>query len=152
MLIKIVVVLLVITLNGDKMPLEKLKSAPEQIEINGRKYSLETYLWRDFMPISPPDGKPLKAIVRVTAVDHQPFPADLIVDQVWVINEGEVWEKALPKDDEQRQAEPYQLERLAIDGPKWKPGSLVDVVVRIIDRSGNSYLLKASKQKINRTS
>src|SRR5688572_4712805 len=99
MLIKTVIILLVLCLSGDKMSLEKLKAAPQQIEINGRQYTLETYLWRDFMPISPPDGKPMKAIVRVTAVDQKQFPDDLSVDHVWIVNEAEIWEKPLPPDD-----------------------------------------------------
>ncbi len=40
---------------------------------------------------------------------------------------------------------------VARNGPKWGPDIKVDVVVRIVDRAGNEYLLKASNQKIERT-
>ncbi len=43
----------------------KLSAVPEKIKINNKEYRLKTVLWRDFMPISPPDGKPLMAIVNI---------------------------------------------------------------------------------------
>jgi hypothetical protein len=129
-----------------------LISSPEQIEVDGRKYILETYLWRDFMPISPPDGKPLIALIRVTALDLMPFPATLDADRLWVINGQQVWEtefsnEELPENPNRR----HQLEKIARSGPKWGPGLYVDVVVRIVDYKNKEYLLRASKQYIGRT-
>ena len=44
------------------IPVEQLLGYPDTIYIEGRQVYLSTYMWRDFMPISPPDGKPLIAI------------------------------------------------------------------------------------------
>jgi len=135
---------------------EMLLSSPEQIEIEGRQYVLETYLWRDFMPVSPPDGKPLIALIWITAVDLLPFPGALDADRLWVVNDQQFWETEFS--DEERPADPnrkHQLEKIARDGPKWGPGIYVDVVVRIVyyKTAGHKkeYFLKASRQLIGRT-
>ena len=124
---------------------DTLLSAPEKIEINGRKYILETYLWRDFQPICPSDGEPLCGIIWVVAVDSQPFPDSVYANCVWVINGHDVWETS-----------PTELviynnkfEGCLHSGPKWGPNIYVDVVVRIIDSARNQeYLLRASNQYI----
>ena len=137
---------------GPKTTIETLLSTPEQIEIEGRMYILETYLWRDFMPISPPDGKPLIAIIWVTAIDSLRFPSSIEATKLWVISGEEIWETKFS--DEERPQLPHrehQLEKVARNGPKWGPGIYVDVVVRIIDESRNFYLLRASNQYISRT-
>jgi len=137
---------------GPKMPLETLLSAPEQIEIEGHMYILETYLWRDFMPIAPPNGNPLIALIRLTAIDSLPFPSSIDATKLWVINGGKIWETKFT--DEERPQYPnrkHQLEKVARNGPKWGPGIYVDVVVRIIDGRRDFYLLRASNQYITRT-
>jgi len=131
--------------------LNVLRTAPEHIEIDNREYVLETYLWRDFMPISPPDGKPLIAIAWITAVDSQPFPSSLDADLLWVINEDEIWKEKCSIKRELGARRQHQLEIIAREGPKWGPGIYVDVVVRIIDEENNIYLLRAEDQLIGRT-
>jgi len=151
-------VLILFLISGCKGPfspvptIEMLISSHEQIEVDGRKYILEAYLWRDFMPISPPDGKPLIALIWVTAVDLLPFPTTLDADRLWVINGQQVWEaefsnEELPENSDRK----HQLEKIARSGPKWGPGLYVDVVVRIVDCKNKEYLLRASKQYIGRT-
>ncbi len=123
--------------------------APGLVEVASREYTLETYLWRDFMPISPPDGKPLIAIARVTAVDPEPFPEDLDADKLYIIYGDEVW--VTDFSDESRPVLPdHQLDKVARDGPKWGPGVTVDVVVRLLG-GGETWLLRASDQMIERT-
>jgi len=134
------------------IPIDELLSAPEQIEIGGRKYVLETYLWRDFMPISPPDGEPLIALVWITATDSLEFPASVDGDRLWIVNGQEVWEtkfsdEELPEESHRK----HQLAKIARNGPKWGPGIQVDVVVRVIDGKNITYLLRASNQWIHRT-
>lgn len=127
-----------------------LLSAPETVEIDERQYVLETYLWRDFMPISPPEGKPLIASIRVTAKDEKAFPTTLKVDHLWVIKDTQqVWETDLS--DEAKQITANKLETVARNGPKWMPGTTVDVVIRLVDENNRSYLLRASQQPIVRT-
>lgn len=131
-------------------PMNTVLSAPSAVEIEGRQYVLETYLWRDFMPISPPGGKPLIASIRVSAKDRGAFPSSLEADRLWVIkDEGQVWETELA--GEGKQPTGNQLEKVARNGPKWEPGTKVDVVVRLVDRDNRTYLLRAPQQLISRT-
>lgn len=128
--------------------IKELLAFPEQVEINGRIYTLETYLWRNLMPGTDPDG-PLIALVWVTAVDLLQFPSNLDANRLWIINGQEVWETefstAIRLKDPNRK---HQLEKIARDGPKWGPDISVDVVVRIIDHNNGVYFLKASNQYI----
>lgn len=133
----------------EKPSLDDLVSAPETIAIEGRIFTLETYLWRDFMPGSGPVGRDLIALIWVTAVDRQPFPASVDADRLWVVFGKEIWETEFSR--EERPQEPYrlhQLEKIARNGPKWRPSVEVDVIVRIVHFSGK-YLLRASHQRIN---
>lgn len=134
------------------VPLEELLSAPLEIEAGGRIFTLETYLWRDFMPVSPPDGSDLRAVVRLTAVDLQPFPVELDADRLWVINGRIVWETAFSGENRPRDSlHLHQLEKFASGGPKWDTGIRVEVVVRVVTRAGLSFLLRATGQPVHRT-
>lgn len=134
------------------VPRQRLLEAPLQIEIDGRQYTLETYLWRDFMPPVNPVGSDLMAVVDITAVDKLPFPADIDSTKIYVVNGEEVWETGFAEElRPPDQAHLYQLREVARGGPKWDPGIQVEVVVRVIAGSGEAYLLRASKQTIHRT-
>jgi len=136
--------------SGPSIPIETLLSAPEQVEIDGRTYVLETCMWRDFMPFCPPDGKPLIAIIWVTAIDSLQFPSSVDADWLWVIKDKELWRTKFT--NEQRGSYyGYKLEKVARDGPRWGPKIQVDVAVRLVDRENKTYLLKASNQWIGRT-
>ncbi len=137
----------------DPLTLEMLLSAPEQIQIDARLYRLETYLWRDFMPPSHPDGEPLIALIWVTAIDQLPFPAKVDADKLWIINGQEVWETEFSDEEiPQNSNRMHQLVKIARDGPKWGPDIYVDVVVKVKNYNNfNSYLLRASNQYIGAT-
>lgn len=136
------------------VPLEKLLAAPEEISIEGRRMILKASLWRDFMPISPPGGKPLIAAVSIAAADLKEFPSSLAADRLWVIKDGnEVWESDFSDEPGRPKGpdEKHLLREIARDGPLWGPGIAVDVVVRILDKKGASHYLKAARQPIERT-
>ena len=130
--------------------LQNLEAAPEKITINNSEYTLETYLGRDFMPISPPDGKPLIAIVKIQSPGKTTVPSEIDATLMWVVKDKEIWETEFT--NEQRSTAGDTLEKLGHSGPKWGPGISVDVIVKVIDlKSGKDYLLKASNQDIHRT-
>ncbi len=129
---------------------DAIASAPELVEIASRDYTLETYLWRDFMPVSPPDGKPLIAKARVTAVDLEPFPVGLDADKLYVIYGDDVWVTEFSDELPPPNVADHQLHRIARDGPKWGPDVAVDVVVSLVG-GGGPWLLRASDQIILRT-
>jgi hypothetical protein len=125
--------------------------------INGRSYHLgtsspnEPMLWRDFMPISEPGGRPMAAFIRVVAEDGQPFQSDIVVDHVWVHGPS-VWE---PTFEVQTAAQTgiaqNQIAIIASGGPKWDPGIEAYIVVRL--RLGSStHLLRVDDVEVRRVS
>jgi hypothetical protein len=134
------------------IPLETLLSAPEQVTVGSRTFTLETYVWRDFMPGENSGGSDLMAVVLITADDLQPFPADLYSDRLWIIHGSEVWETGFsgesgPPD----QTHLHQLRQRADGGPKWETGGQVEVVVRLAGPHARGLLLRAPAQTISRT-
>jgi len=130
-----------------------LRAVPEEIEINGTEYTLETYLQRDFGPICPPDGQPLVALVKVKAPGETAISSKIDATRLWLVKGVEIWETELTDLTRPEYSTIGDtLEKIGRDGPKWEPEITVDVVVKIIDlESGESYLLKASNQYIHMT-
>ena len=134
-------------------PLEILLSAPKQVTIGSNHFTLETYLWRDFMPSTPsqPGGSPLMAVVKVTEVDSSNIPSYLDTQRMWVIYAADIWEAILHDDPAPLPDLSFMLNKVASGGPKWGPYIYTTVVVSIEDNRGRSYLLRASNQWIYRT-
>lgn len=128
---------------------QPLLDAPTQVHLDGHDLTLEAYLWRDFQSISPPDGKPLVAVLRVKTADGRPFPASVTADQVSVVYGDQVW--TAPAHQEQPSSQPAVLEVVARNGPRWGPDVTVDVVVRLRGPGGSEFLLRAANQPIHRT-
>ena len=129
--------------------LDVLLAAPDTVSLGGQEYALETYMWRDFMPISPANGRSLIAIIWVTETDSLSISQEINATTLFVINDDEVWETPFSEEDRPPTPE-YKLEKVARDGPKWGPNILVTVVVEI-EMDGSTYLLKASDQYIGAT-
>ena len=129
-----------------------LRLAPASASVGGRTYTLETYLWRDFMPGPEMSaaGRPLLASVTVSSTDRSAIPVDLRVDGMWVVNGEEVW-RATPREEQSRE-DPTKVVVMAREGPLWGPGINVDVVVRLRGSNGETVLLRAAAQPINRVS
>ena len=128
-----------------------LQTAPEIANIGDVSYALEAYLWRDFMPVSPPDGKSMIVLVRAIELDSEEFASDIEACCLWVINGHDIWTTRF-SDEGRPLRPPNELEKVARDGPKWGPGIWVDVVVGLRDGEGNLYLVRQSNQLIDRTS
>jgi hypothetical protein len=119
--------------------LSELRDAPTSITLVGEPFALTVYLYRDFMPSSPPDGRPLAAVVRL--------PHNLTtvsVDRIWVIFGDEVWSAGAER-------VPGTQDWVARDGPKWGPGVRVDVVARLQEGDGEGVLVRAANRVIQRT-
>lgn len=140
-----------------------LRNAPTEIVLDGKSLSLSTYLWRDFNP-GPgcgPDGSPLMVGLKIATSDKQAFPSGVRLDRAWVLFGEQIWEASdfrsqvkspsLNKDGWINCSASPVCEATAREGPKWGPGVLVDVVVRIIDKEGQHHLIQATGQDINAT-
>ena len=134
------------------IPVERLQTAPDTVVVEGRTLVLTTYMWRDFMPISPPGGKPLIVIAYITAVDSTPLPSTISADAIWILTDSLVWKGGFTAEPTPPgESRPNCLRRVARDGPLWGPYVSVDVVVRVLDGHGNVSLLRAPQQWISRT-
>lgn len=128
------------------VPISRLSSAPTQVAAAGATLTMTVSLWRDFMPISPTDGKPLVAVARIGATDGSRVPDSVRVDTLYVLHDGKVWEAAVEEQPRNQTAPAYEV--IARNGPKWGPGITVDVVVRLVDARGEASLLRAPDQRI----
>ena len=132
-------------LNGPSM------SAPaNSVAFAGTRLVLGASLFRDFMPILPPedvDGRPLMAVLRVSTVDGGPLPTGLTIDAAVVRFGSEVWQsqpETVPTND------PALLLGRSRNGPKWGPGVIVDVEVTV-KQGSESAVLHAPAVLIERT-
>jgi hypothetical protein len=131
---------------SDPPTASELRSTPTTIVVTGKTLALHASLWRDFMPISPPDGRPLIAAVRVHAADGSSVPSSISVMTVWVLFNESIWSAPAGEGRFGVDTAPF-YEVVARDGPKWGPGVNVDVVVRVT-QGGRSWLLRAAGQPI----
>ena len=134
------------------IPISQLRAYPDTMTVEGRRLYLTTYMWRDFQPISPPDGKPLIAIVYVTARDTAQLPSSISTDAIWIVYNNQVWKSWFTNEPIAPDLlKPYRIVKIAREGPKWGPHVYVDVIVRVFDGHGNNQLLRAPNQWISRT-
>ena len=138
---------------GGDLTIAQLRAAPVTVTVGGVTMTLRTHLWRDFMPgvTRPGRRRPkrgLLASIKVVATDAKAIPPGLVADTVWLIKGDEVWTSPLK---EVRRRGPG-LDVMVRNGPAWPTGIKVDVVVRLRDKGGKSYLLRAAQQPIKRTS
>ncbi len=132
-----------------KIDIEELIKSPTTVQIDSTTFTLSVYLWRDFMPISPIDGKPMLAVVSITTIDSSDFPTHIDADKFWVIDSANVWEAQLI--DDPNSYLDYKIAKKASDGPKWETGILVDAVVRLIENDSVYHYLKVEDIEITRT-
>jgi hypothetical protein len=151
---------------NSSVSINDLRKAPTEVVLDGRSLSLSVYLWRDFMPRihshGKPmiDGEPMIAVLKVATSDKKPFPSGVRLDRAWVLFGEQIWEasefreqvKGPHKDSWINCSDSPVCEVVARDGPKWGPGVLVDVVVRLIDKEGHHHLLQVPKQCVKATS
>jgi hypothetical protein len=131
-------------------PLEELRSAPlSQSFDSGSVVALYAHLWRDFMPPSPSDGKPMIGTFEVSALTSASLPPELSVDAAFVVFGDQVW-ASWPEPDGSCDAR-FCIRRTSRDGPRWGPDVEVDVVVQITSGSNPSVLLRDPGVMITRT-
>lgn len=133
------------------IPIETLLASPDTLYLKNQGVVLTTYLWRDFQPISPPNGKPLIALVYIETPDSSDIPVPLDPNAIYIVYNNQVWKSYFSTEERPPdELKPFRITKIARDGPKWGPNVYVDVIVRIL--SGDKvYLLRASEQYIGRT-
>lgn len=131
----------------DSELVSELKSAPESLTIENNTLVLNTYLWRDFMPIAEENGSKLYAVHKLTEINEQPILSAIILKKQYVIKNDEIWTAEY---SQTKTTHPHLLEGYVNNGPKWGPHSEVDVVCEF-EHLGVTYRLLAKSQQIHRT-
>ena len=132
------------------LTMPELASVPETTTVAGHTLTLDYSLWRDFMPIAPPNGDPLRAVIRVCDVESLSLTGELDLEYLWVINGEDTW--STPFNDEMLPPSPaHCVERIARCGPQWDTGIEVVVVVQIDVPDAGVHYLKALSVPIART-
>jgi hypothetical protein len=108
---------------------------------------LTAELWRDFMPISPPGGKPLMAALTLESVEGV-FPEGLKVSAVTLLNGQQRW-SAEKWDVEQTGSNSMRI--VVREGPKWDVGTEVEVILELMDAQGATHMVRSLPQTIGRT-
>ena len=140
-----------VTAPGNDTPTElTLRRAPTSISVGDKILVLRTHLWRDFMPIAPPDGQPMVGIFGVETDDQSPFPAGVSIERAWVLKGSLAWAPNLINDPLYDPA-PSQRAKVGRNGPKWGPAISVEVIVEIELPDGRRRLLRQPNVLIQRS-
>lgn len=114
---------------GNKLSrdIEELKSAPNEIILDGKSFFLEAYIWRNLMP-SPDSSlnRSIMASIKIISADGSEISDSLEVVKLWMINKNSVWET---KSVRATLLSPDLLELYVSGGPVWDKGIKIDAVV-----------------------
>ena len=132
-------------------PPETVAAIQDAIALDGRAMALESFVNRDFMPICPPGGHRLTAHIRLTEVDSLSLGLDVSRAYVCVIAGEQMWINELTPHD-LTDDRPYRLVMYASNGPRWEPGTRVDVVVQYLLSSGAEIRIIERDVEITRSS
>lgn len=124
----------------------RVLDAPLRTSVEGVPLALDAYVWRDFMPGNT-DSRMI-ASLRLRSASGRSLPAGLTVDQAWVIHGRDVW---TPTPRQERPGTAAMLEVMGREGPLWRTGDSVDVVVEVHAGGGGRTLLRAPRTVIQRT-
>jgi hypothetical protein len=136
----------------DKELIEELNAKSfDTLVIESNRFVLDAYLWRDFMPFSPENGKPMVAINWLRQVDSTEIPDHIHLMKQYVIFNDSIWTSAYATETHPNQSN-YKIERVSREGPKWGPKIYVDVISNVYDAATNkNYFIRTKKVYVERT-
>lgn len=125
--------------------------AVDTLEIESGSYVLDAYLWRDFQPFCPPDGRPLISLNWFINIDSIAIPGNIDLIKQYVIYNDLVWISVY--EDESRPPQPeYMIEKVSREGPKWGPDVEVDIISIVYNSETNQeYYLRLKDVHIDQT-
>ena len=128
---------------------DSLTKAPTNLQIDSLNFSLEVYLWRDYMPIAPEDGKPMSAVINLRCIDSMLIPQNIDIDKLWVLDSVNIWETEVV--DNFTVDSLYEISKRAGNGPKWETGRYLDAVIRIVENDSVYHYLKSEHILLEKT-
>jgi hypothetical protein len=138
--------------NDDDDFLQIREKAVDTLAIGSNSFVLEAYLWRDFMPVSPPNGQPMISINWLISTDLVRIPNNISMVKQYVFYNDEIWVSDYENEAPAPSLPEYKLERISRNGPKWGPHIYVDVISQIHDSQSNKdYYIKRKNVYVLRT-
>jgi len=126
---------------------DQLRSSPKNVVINSNNLSLDTYLWRDFMPPAEENGSPLMCVIKFIGQTNSVLFNSVSLSKLYVVNHNKIW---ISDTFETHIFHEDNWEVVIRNGPKWEPGIYVDVICEFMSQ-GQSFKLIAKSQMINAT-
>ena len=128
-----------------QIDIDKLRGAPSEVKLDGITYTLEAYIWRDFMPdIDTVTNKGLMASIKLKLTDNTPIPSTLKITRLWILNKDYIW---MPEPLRITQLTSDVIEIYASEGPLWEAGIKVRVVFEFI-LNNQKLLLGLENQEV----
>ena len=128
------------------------KNAVDTLMIGSNSFVLDAYIWRDYQPISPENGKPMISINWLINTKHVKIPDNIRMVKQYVIYQDEIWEADYENEAPAPGLPEYKIERISRNGPKWGPKIYVDVISQIHDSQSNKdYYIKKKNVYVIRT-
>lgn len=110
-------------------------------------FALNTYVYRDFMPIEEENGSPMISACMLADVDSLPFLSPVSMIKQYVINGDLVWSVDIERTTD---TSDYAVEGVTWGGPKWGPHINVDLVCEFAYQATTCRII-ARDQEIHRT-
>lgn len=123
----------------------------ETLVIGSNSFVLDALIWRDFMPISPSNGKPMISINWLREIDSTDIPTNIDLVKQYVIYGDSIWISEYENESQPIQPK-YKIEKISREGPKWGPKIHVDVISKVHDsKTNNDYFIRVKNIYIVRT-
>jgi hypothetical protein len=123
-----------------------MSSLPETLSIGALRLTARVALNRDFMPVCPPGGRPMSAHVRISEVDSLTIRTTVVPEYIWVVKGNQYWSTPLSPSSGSPGPE-FTVDASANCGPKWAPGDVVAVGLRV-RYGGKDHFLKVAETRI----
>ena len=138
--------------NDDENFLQIREKAVDTLTIGSNSFVLDAYLWRDFQPVTPPNGKPMISINWLINTNLVKIPDNISMVKQYVFYNDEIWVADYESEAPAPSLPEYKLERISRNGPKWGPDIYVDVISQIRDSQSNKdYYIKRENVYVLRT-
>lgn len=136
----------------DKELISELNSKSyDTLIIESNKFVLDAYLCRDFMPISPSDGKAMISINWLIDIDSIEISDNIDLIEQYVIYNDSIWIAEYENESSSTQPD-YKIEKISREGPKWGPKIYIDVISKVHDSNTNrDYYIRIKNIYVERT-
>ena len=124
-----------------------LNVAPATATVAQVDYIAKVYPYRDFMPVRGQAERGLIAIAQICRGDFLAIPRDLHLKHIWVFQGRECWSAELGEEQEDFGSGVCRV-AVAREGPKWQPGSKVDVVIGFVIGDSGMYIVRTATTEI----